>query len=347
VVDTTMHERRPAPARDAARPTPAAPAPDALPARLSSAGNAAFAGRTPPPRSLARTPVVEADLELQRAIAGTLAREGAPADPAAAPADPAARERADFLASCPRLIADHQPSTHVGRFDIRLEPPHMTLTVKVRFIPMGGRWDPDDLQVKLPAFQREWLQTASGFWRPGLFTFWSQRPGWEDVSVSVIPEFRIAEPGEKEHVLIEVTNTDDNHGREHHSAVDNRRHVADFGTNDNQVRQHEKGKRSTTAHEAGHLLGLGEEYVDGGVETTNVEASHSKLAQRQLGHPVHLGKTDSVMSSGGRLLPQHSVTMREALERAAAPFVEWGLTPAARRSTTPTSGPSPAPAASR
>ena len=217
-----MHERRSAQARDAARQTPAAPVPDALWACLSSAGNAAFAGRTPLPRTLGRTPAVEADLELQRALAGTLAREeAAAADPAASPADPAARERADFLASCPRLIADHQPSTHFGQFDVRLEPPHMTLTVKVRFIPMGGRWDPEDLQVKLPAFQQEWLQTASGFWRPGLFTFWSQRPGWEDISVSVIPEFRIAEPGEKEHVLIEVTNTDKNHGREHHSKIDN------------------------------------------------------------------------------------------------------------------------------
>lgn len=343
-----MHERRSAQARDAARQTPAAPVPDALWACLSSAGNAAFAGRTPLPRTLGRTPAVEADLELQRALAGTLAREeAAAADPAASPADPAARERADFLASCPRLIADHQPSTHFGQFDVRLEPPHMTLTVKVRFIPMGGRWDPEDLQVKLPAFQQEWLQTASGFWRPGLFTFWSQRPGWEDISVSVIPEFRIAEPGEKEHVLIEVTNTDKNHGREHHSKIDNQRHVADFGTNDNQVRQHEKGNRSTTAHEAGHLLGLGEEYVDGGAETTNIEASHSKLTQRQFGHKVHLGKTDSVMSSGGRLLPQHSVTMREALDRAATPFTDWGLRPAARRSATPTSGPSSGPPASR
>jgi hypothetical protein len=282
--------------------------------------------------------MTQADLQLQRAMAGTLARD---ADPAAAsagpgaasavpaavtagPADPAAQERAAFFAGCPRVLADHVPSTHIGRFDVRLEPPHMTLTVKVRFVP-AGRWTPEEQAAKLPAFQDQWFATVSGFWRPGMFTFWSQRPGWEDLWVTVIPEFRLAEPGEKEHVLVNV------HKGKVGSHVDNARHVAEFGTEDNVVRERAKGRRATSTHEAGHLLGLGEEYVDGGAESTNIEAAHSKLAERQLGHKVYLGATDSIMSSGGRVLPQHSVTMREALEKVAAPYVDWGLTRRAAR----------------
>ncbi len=133
---------------------------------------------------------------------------------------PSGREptRAAFLASCPREIADHVPSTGKGMFDVRLEPPRLTLTVKVRFVP-SGQWTADQLKGKLLAEFPDRVAQDGGVLEPG--TFWRSGPA-RTVWISVLPVFRIVEPGEKEHVLIHGVPTSPRATRDqHHSTIDN------------------------------------------------------------------------------------------------------------------------------
>ena len=72
------------------------------------------------------------------------------------------------------------------------------------------------------------------------------------------------------------------------------------------------------------MLGLGDEYHDADDEPGQ-KAWHSGLVEREFGHEVIKGKADpeSIMAGGSKVLPEHGVTLLEAL-RAIVPEATWG-----------------------
>lgn len=87
----------------------------------------------------------------------------------------------------------------------------------------------------------------------------------------------------------------------------------------------------TAVHEAGHMLGLGDEYVETGRlgQSLDDEASHSALSQSLNLDPVLVGRdAQSIMASGARIRPHHYATFAELLARiTGTPTREWRVVP--------------------
>jgi hypothetical protein len=92
------------------------------------------------------------------------------------------------------------------------------------------------------------------------------------------------------------------------------------------------------AHEAGHMIGLTDEALDGGVRKPGEVVTHSKLVTQEpefSGKPVVAGDDDRIMSDGTKILPEHGITSLGCLRAATKPALEdkdWGYT---KRSLTP------------
>jgi outer membrane protein OmpA-like peptidoglycan-associated protein len=88
------------------------------------------------------------------------------------------------------------------------------------------------------------------------------------------------------------------------------------------------GKQETQdvgIHETGHMLGLGDEYLNAGEAAgTPPEAGYNTMVQAQTGQPV--GKQDdaSAMSMGSTVRPHHYSSFLEAL-KAISSMTEWSL----------------------
>jgi hypothetical protein len=93
-----------------------------------------------------------------------------------------------------------------------------------------------------------------------------------------------------------------------------------------------EGDAPVAAHEFGHMLGLGDEYKDT-VKPQATEASHSRLVYEEFGYGIpRLDETradrfrESIMSGGGKVLPEHGVVFLEAMRRITG-IEEWHLRP--------------------
>ena len=94
------------------------------------------------------------------------------------------------------------------------------------------------------------------------------------------------------------------------------------------------GDAPVVAHEFGHMLGLGDEYKDVWKDPSKApEASHSRLVYEEFGYGVpRLDETrtdrfrGSIMSSGGKVLPEHGVVFLEAMRQITG-IQEWHLRP--------------------
>jgi hypothetical protein len=93
-------------------------------------------------------------------------------------------------------------------------------------------------------------------------------------------------------------------------------------------------KNIVIVHELGHVLGLGDEYIDKDDPSTAGQAgqpaAHSALVEKEFGYPVLRGKwkKESIMALGpdGRdILIEHGVTFLEAL-RQITNMNEWTFT---------------------
>ncbi|HET6547243.1 MAG TPA: hypothetical protein VFG79_02220, partial [Solirubrobacter sp.] len=125
--------------------------------------------------------------------------------------------------------------------------------------------------------------------------------------------------------------------------------------------------QNTLAHEFGHAFGLGDEYagtplVQAGPGVPNVgqDATHDNLVKKMVdagGTPLKgavCEPTDSIMSVGDVVRPQHYATFHAALTQITQPQGPWALGPptgrndplpgAAAASGTPAPEPEPVPA---
>ena len=105
------------------------------------------------------------------------------------------------------------------------------------------------------------------------------------------------------------------------------------------------GKAQTVvAHESGHMFGLDDEYTGKGAYAPGKSTEHSKLAASQgMAGAMH-AKSDSIMSEGSKVRPQHYTTFLDALKFISG-MNEWDI--GAKQVVKPPSGagdfPTPAP----
>jgi hypothetical protein len=105
------------------------------------------------------------------------------------------------------------------------------------------------------------------------------------------------------------------------------------------------GKAQTVvAHESGHMFGLDDEYTGKGAYAPGKSTEHTKLAASEgMAGAMH-AKSDSIMSEGAKVRPQHYTTFLDALKFISG-VNEWDIGP--KQAVRPPSGagdfPTPAP----
>jgi hypothetical protein len=291
-------------------------------ARPSDEARAAPAAvRTPPP--------AERLLQLQRSAGNAaVARAIAARQFDRAAYERSMDEKAKFMAwrwSGPSW----RPSTGIGNFDVLYEPKTgvLTVTVKSKFWfrdgkpedwdeedePRGWLWKPDEILK----WKADFMRRVSAKWS-GQFVFHCTRDWWEDLQAAV--QVRFVESEEKNaHYDLEVTKVPD--AEDKRSKVRAPKHNKKKGKaflDSNDLSQEEKGDYSQTVafHEAGHMLGLGDEY------NRKKTPAHEKLVQAEFGHGVPRHKDGRLMSDGDLIVPEYGVTFLEAL-RGITAMKEW------------------------
>lgn len=80
------------------------------------------------------------------------------------------------------------------------------------------------------------------------------------------------------------------------------------------------------AHEAGHMLGMGDEYpTASNAAGTPVEARYATMIKDQTNTVLTRQRNDSLMSSGSTVEPWHYSSFLEALKSITAPIDEWSV----------------------
>jgi outer membrane protein OmpA-like peptidoglycan-associated protein len=91
--------------------------------------------------------------------------------------------------------------------------------------------------------------------------------------------------------------------------------------------------QTTIAHEAGHMLGLGDEYAsaDAGSRPVGTPVAHSALAERLIPgqQPILAKHSENIMSTGTDVKPHHYVTFLEVLGVMTGTAGQWDIKPAA------------------
>ena len=236
---------------------------------------------------------------------------------------------------------NHQPSTGRGNFDVAYWPvaSRLEITVKCHFNFHAGSaadWpdaEPEDLawtKASSDKWKADFMKVVSDKWS-AKHTFHCTREWWEDMSATV--KIRFVESPDKPHYNLNVMKIPE--GETRGSSVTapsgpGRPGKTKFDSED--LRQHEKraGRQTPALHEAGHMLGLGDEYPDD--DHPGRAVAHEQLVRNEFGHGVPRTRDGRIMSNGEDIEPEHGVTFIEAL-RDVTKMPEWSfearrLTPA-------------------
>jgi hypothetical protein len=229
------------------------------------------------------------------------------------------------------------PSTGLGNFDILYEPKTglLTVTVKCRFKFIDGKasdWedldiDPDEVKWDDAAkvkWKRDFTRRVSAFWSDH-FTFHCTRDWWEDLHAVVKVKF-VESSHKNSHYDLNVTKIPDAAFRR--SSVRRLKGPAKHGksymnSEDLSPAVHTGEREQTPAyHEAGHMLGLGDEYHD---KKHTGPVAHDKLVRAEFGHGAPLADVDAghvVLAPRRSALghePGEGPHARSALQRGAQP----------------------------
>jgi hypothetical protein len=245
-------------------------------------------------------------------------------------------ERAQFMAR--RFEHDAwRPSTHRGNFGVLYEPmdARLTITVRCAFWFKDGNpsdWDDDEAgpdphrwgPAEILKFKADFMRKVSAKWSDQ-FTFYCGRPWWEDLQAAV--QVRFTEVAEADaHYVLNVTKIPEDEYRK--STVwapgETKGKKRGRAKLNSEVLQpaglHGGGVQTPAYHEAGHMLGLGDEYPG-----RKEAVAHEKLVQAEFGHGVPRKHDGSIMSVGNDVKPWHGVTFLEAL-RGVTGVPEWSHT---------------------
>ena len=244
----------------------------------------------------------------------------------------------------------YRPSTGIGNFDALYEPKAgtLTLTVKCDFRfedgkesdfedadegKAGAHWDDKAKQ----AWKAEFLRRVSAFWS-GRFVFHCTRDWWEDLQATANVRF-VETPRKDAHFVVHVKKVPefaDRRSKVRAPKSHAKRGAAFLDSED--LIQYEG--QTPAYHEAGHMLGLGDEYP----KKTAKPVYHEKLVQAEFGHGVVRKRDNRLMSGGDEMRQEYGVTFLEAL-RAATGIKDWRYVakPPAPVLSDPVDGPLPQP----
>jgi hypothetical protein len=227
-----------------------------------------------------------------------------------------------------------RPSTGLGNFDILYEPKTgvLTVTVKCRFKfkdgkpgdfddedePQGWIWKP----AETAKWKADFMRRVSAKWS-GQFTFHCTRDWWEELQAAVQVRF-VESDAKHSHYDLQVTKIPEVDSRR--SKVRRPKHNKNKGRaflDSGDLAQEDKGNFSQTVafHEAGHMLGLGDEYS----KDDDKPVAHEKLVQAEFGHGVPRHDDGRLMSEGDLIGPEYGVTFLEAL-RVITDVPQWHYT---------------------
>ena len=261
----------------------------------------------------------------------------------------AIKEKATFKAKSHRLI-NHMPSTGRGKFNAFYLPNQnellIAVTYDIKFLS-GSKTDysyasSDDLKWKDDDKTTWESKMKSMLYRQwsNKFTFYCQKDYWEDLYANTKVVFYKDEANP--HYNFEVTKIPkykpDGSLAFRGSSV-TPPSSADEATraklDSNDIEAYDKletgsNKQTPIVHEAGHMLGLGDEYpTKSGSNYTTAKPdkmkegyAHEHLADEMCDVDVKVGRDTRIMSSGDQFNPEHGVTFLEAL-RKATNMKEW------------------------
>lgn len=262
--------------------------------------------------------------------------------------DALARKR-EFKAGSHNLL-NHLPSTGRGKFNAFYQPNQNKLLIAVKYdikFLSGSKTDysyasEDDLKwgdEEKVTWESKMKSMLYNQWS-NKFTFYCQKDYWEDLSASTSVVFYkdTANP----HYNFEVTkipkHKPDGSLAFRGSAVTPPSNADDptrAKLDSNDIESYDKlhtgaNQQTPIVHEAGHMLGLGDEYptTSGSNYTTEDPDkmkdgyAHEHLADEMCDVDVEVKKDERIMSSGDQFQPEHGVTFLEAL-RTATNMTEW------------------------
>jgi hypothetical protein len=231
-----------------------------------------------------------------------------------------------------------QSTTKLGMFDAIYNPSGGALKIickcKFNFVSGSPAQFPDATPEELAwtdeAAMNDWksrfISTVSSTWSSGGHIFYSQKDWWESLAAKVSVEIR--EVSEDEHFGLTITKIPP--GGKHTSGVYRPKTGffgytpgrGDFDSEDLETVRKPGGMQTPAVHEAGHMLGLDDEYIDPKDSST---PAHSDLVESEFGHGSARGTDGRIMSGGNDIQPEHGVTFLEALKNATD-MSEWSAT---------------------
>lgn len=243
-------------------------------------------------------------------------------------------EMMEFLANAPYLAENFQSTTRLGMFDAIYNLSTLQIVCKCKFNFVSGNVTefpsatPEQLtwtdQAEMDAWKARFISTVSSTWSSGNHVFYCQKPWWESLIAKVNVNIQEADSGE--HFALTIAKIPKREFRT--SSVTSptilpiigqtTSGTGDFDSEDLETVPKAGGMQTPAVHEAGHMLGLDDEYGTG-------TPSHSDLVESEFGHGVARGDDGRIMSGGNDIQPEHGVTFLEALKEATS-ISEWTAT---------------------
>lgn len=243
-------------------------------------------------------------------------------------------EMMEFLANAPHIAENFQSTTRLGMFDAIYNLSTLQIVCKCKFNFVSGNATefpnatPEQLtwtdKAEMDAWKARFISTVSNTWSSGNHVFYCQKPWWESLIARVSVDIQEADSGE--HFALTIAKIP--RGGFRTSSVTSptvlpiigqvTSGTGDFDSEDLDTVSKAGGMQTPAVHEAGHMLGLDDEYGTG-------TPSHSDLVESEFGHGVARGDDGRIMSGGNDIQPEHGVTFLEALKDATG-ISEWTAT---------------------
>jgi hypothetical protein len=233
----------------------------------------------------------------------------------------------------------HAPSTGRGLFGAELGIGTLAITIRCSFdFEDASFWEypnaPDEETEWQPGEADRWKATfmaqVRSVWS-GQHTFHCQRDWWESEFANT--DIEVVESAENPHFACTVQKIPPKEFRT--SSVSSPIFggalgggTADFDSNDINSVPKAGGDQRASVHEAGHMLGLDDEYGD-----PDEEVEHSDIVEDQGGGKVIRGADGRIMSGGEQVGTAHGSTFLEVLKEIT--HVDWGNTPKPPRPVPP------------
>lgn len=245
--------------------------------------------------------------------------------------------------SKPHTANNFQSTTRLGMFDATYKPAKGILEVvckcQFNFINATAtefpKAKPEELtwsdEKEMNNWKSKFLSTVSKAWSIERPIFYCQKDWWESLTAKVVSKFEAVDSDP--HFVLNISKVPKK-AKSPRSKVkrpkvkDDGSYTPGIGTFDEKdlkLTNKKGGKQIPAIHEAGHMLGLDDEYITGKEKVDKRDPRHAHLVKSEFGHGVARGADGRIMSGGSNIQPEHTVTFLAALKKATG-MDEWTAT---------------------